>query len=648
MRKFLLSLAITLCALGASAQGIKHDFDKTIIYADSLNLPSNTILENVVKMLPDLLSRADESLIDAYDIQIGDMTVDGAKDDALTQLRLSDIDRIEINESPVASYQNSAVSGTINIFLRKPKPDEKNQKVWGDASLDVGFALDVLPKFSIGYQKEGKFRMRAIAFGEIYRDVTNVSYQTVENGAYNAYNTKEKEHYGNNLARLYMTWTPNKKDEFRFNLSEVYVRDKVTVTEDGVVGAQIETGNNIALRAQAKYIHTFSPKTSLTAEVQYAYIPTEYEKVVTTDNTAAKNRLDKTKTHNVSGKVEGKTIFVKNDKRYTDLVVGVNGNANMKHDTDEAIYSYAGDVDKYHDRSFTAYVNSSNNFGKFRVKALLELQYYHYDFDVTGSEVYDKTRVDVTGKLMTEYRFTPLHNLRFIYDRRITRPSDVQIFPEVDHSRDKGGVVNNVLGNPDLDNTITHEIALDYIGGVLLEHGVEHTLQYEAGLSYYHVTDPIAMKNSESDPTKKQYFNDGHANSVVAKLMARYTYKKFSLTATGNIYHTYQHDTEGQHHYRYSNWSVFPALTLPHGWQTSLRYMLYGKVIGDEKSWDANHSISFNVGKQIKRVNLHVYGRVPLSGKMTVMGEGENSGDYTAETFMYSDFTMGFGATYRF
>ena len=128
MRKslFLLMLVLSVQAFG---QALVTQFDKKVIYPDSLNLPRNTSAMTVITSLPELLQRPGDYILNNYDVQVDGMTIGSAVDVALSQLQVMDIDFIEVCESPVTSHFKNGQGGSINFVLRS-KGGEKG-KPWG-------------------------------------------------------------------------------------------------------------------------------------------------------------------------------------------------------------------------------------------------------------------------------------------------------------------------------------------------------------------------------------------------------------------------------------------------------------------------------------------------------------------------------------
>ena len=140
----IISLLAT-CSMSAATQAIEVSLDKKVIYADSLNLAPNTDVATMLSLLPELLERPGWSSITHYDIKIQGISVGNASDVTLYQLRLNDIEKIEISDSPVSSYLNNGQGGSIDITLREPLSRER--KTWGSAA--VSAAALPLPSGSI-------------------------------------------------------------------------------------------------------------------------------------------------------------------------------------------------------------------------------------------------------------------------------------------------------------------------------------------------------------------------------------------------------------------------------------------------------------------------------------------------------------------
>ena len=630
----LLSVFILLCACAlfvpvkSNAQAFDVDFDLKVIHTDSLNLPNNTISKYVISLLPELLERPGDALINEYDIMIDGLSVGAAVDGVLTQLRVSEIEKIEINESPISSYYNNGQSGSINFILRKKTNPDKS--IWGGVSTDVSMPFDILSKFTIGYEKP-KFMARTLAFCDISNSTSKRDFSSYSNGEllYNDHSETNEKRFSD-LARLYMTYKPTDKNEWQLNFSQVTLRDNATITNNHDVATEQTTNNkNTILRTHLKYIHNFTPRSKFTGELQYVYNPSSliYEKF---------SIREKTNEHNLAGMMEYELKMLPlTSKNTANITFGMKFNNQFRNED----IQYG--IDKHYDRSFNPYIISKNRFGRFGIKAQADIQLYHYDFSLHNNVAYNKFVTAITGKIMTEYHLTKSQSLRLILDRKISRPSYMEICPE--NTADEPAMP--MYGDPNLNNMQTHEVCLDYLASHRWD---SQTLFFNAGASYINISDIIRIKSVDGNIPYSTFYNNGKNNIINFNLMTHYSYKRFSLSATANIFHNHMKlENKLDHHY-YHNLSIISAFTTANGWQTAVRLLYNSKVKTTNTTEGSNCTLSFNLGKTWGNLNIHTFGIVSLTGKSHNVVYSNNRQDRTESNYFLRHNAIGVGFDYKF
>lgn len=648
---------ITLIALVASvsvvmsercmAQAVNINFDKKVIYTDSLNMPENCLAKYILNLLPDLLQRPGKSLINNYDIKIEDLSVGNIMDGVLTQLRLADIERFEVSESPLSTYMNNGQSGTINIILRQ-RPNKDNG-MWGSVSLDAESPLDIYPKLTLGYKRE-KFTIRGLAFGDIYNSYRDNDITHYANGLSHQDNTeREKKKFWSSLMRVYMKYTPNDANTFQLNVSVGLSKTDITTSHLGTD----EAGNSkkdktTTLRVMSQYVHQFSKKSNLKAEIQYIYEPAD-------DEVMSAGRLtesDKDK-HTLAGKVEYKHLLTSvNSKNKSLLTLGLKENYTYTNDAFEEkapLWTPNQYASNYHDGSYAPYLESENQFGKFRLKAELQLQVSEYDIHMYTGDIHKQTRRNVLGKIMSEWHFNRTDFMRVILDRKLMLPSNAQIFP---HLYLAPSSMNVYLGNEDLKNTITHQASAEYFN---FRRWGRHSLQLNTGLSYYNIRRVITSNNKIKQTDNGESFdymtydNNGSSNLYNLNIMALYTYKAMSLSLTGNFFHNNKEVSGVSNHHRYFNLMLMPSFHTKAGWEGALRLTYNSQVEEEHVTLGSCTQASFNFGKDWGNWNAHIYGRLALSGRTTnTTYDSSDPQIYTTETNYLGRNTIGAGFLYRF
>lgn len=608
--RIILSAFIAMIPWLSEAQSIKTDFDKKIILVDSLNLPKNTSLQTLLSYLPELLQRPGDYILSNYDVQIDGMSIGSTTDAALSELQVIDIERIEVSESPMKSYNNNGQGGTIDIIPRTDK--EKN--LWGTAGASTSNPLDFSPKVNIAYRK-GRLMVRGIILAEVYNNDHFSEQSTFNNGSFVQLDrTENKENFRTHMARAYIRYALSEKDNIKLNVSENYLYDKtshITNHDESLSNEIKNTGSN--MRAQLTFEHK-GKKSLFTSETQFAYNP----------GCMNYNALDgghhsDTRTRSVSGKIEYEQALLSGDSKNLKLTLGTTYNNTFLTETvgtSNTISVNAQDIEaKHKSRMYhlMPYICFEGGFGKLRVKAVAEYQYLKKDIDRIAKPYSDVTS-DFTGQLMGEWHFDAHNNLRLIVDRKLQRPSDEQIYPYVMFSTERMGYVQ---GNPELLPMMSHEVKLDYIADRKWNNA--NSMLFNVGMSYNHLSDIVGEKLPQQPDTQSgllgstlqyvSFANEGKCDIASANLMTIYSYKAFSLAATGNIYHKMEDEKD---HYTYYNVSVHPYFNLKDGWHGGMKLTYYSKVDQTDGYLGDCATTSISIGKAWKSLFVYVSENVTI------------------------------------
>lgn len=555
------------------AQSIKTDLDKKVIYTDSLNMPPQTNVHTMLTMMPELLQRPGEVVFSNYDIQVNDISVNDASETALYQLDLEDIEKVEIVESATSSYQKNGEGGRINIVLRNSQKGDN--KVWGSASLHFSHPKSVSPQFTLGYKKN-KFYLSALVLSDIKNRTTESEMLNFkDNQLQNRRTNSATGRFRSQLANILMEYNLTNRDQIKLKLSETFRYEENTLTQD--YNDATETRNKekaTVLNAVAFYKHNFN-WSELQFEVNYKYNP-----ITTTDFSPELMNLEKEHGLNIlGGKVEYMTHLLNPSNQNKRLKLGVGNLFNLTFGDDDIKYrdlryNQANPVSQYPENDtyfLQPYAFVEAIFGKFRIKAQSEFQYFRYKM-TQDNEFFDVTSKDLTGRVFAEWHFRPNKMLRLLGARELQRPANTQLFPvSVFNPSD----LMYVKGNPDLTPILTHEIRLDYIADHKWD---DHKLHYDVNVSYKHVGDMIEPVNKGGGTPGglgatmqyKTFANNGKNDIVSGNIMAMYSHKAFALTLTANIFNNKKSTFSGSDHYTYYNISFNPHFTLKDSWQGSL------------------------------------------------------------------------------
>lgn len=600
-----------LIVSNAFSQAVKTDYDKKVIITDSLNIPGNTSASTVISMLPELLQRPGDYILSNYDVKIDGMSVGTAADVALMQLQIVDLEKIEVSESAMTSYQKNGQGGSINLVLRSSGSSAKD-RFWGDVSMHGSTYRDLAQRISLGYKNKG-LMVRGIALGEITnanRDVVTSVYE--DGGLAKETTVRTDGRFRTELARAYLKYNITKQDEIKFAVSEIYSYTK----NRNITNMDVEnhvTGINKDLNVQANISYKHATKRgSLGASIEFGHKPSDKSNYA--DGMLVTN---KKKADVFSGKVDYKTILYDDvtalgRKRKGELTIGVNFNTSLGSEKEyignELTDILARDIPQNDTRYIMPNVTFNTTLGKLRLKASGGWQCFSYTFERSGKP-HSAVSNDLTGKLIAEWHFTGLRKVRFILDRKLKRPSSSQLYPFITMNSDQ---TKYIEGNPDLKPMMVHEAMFDFID--TYNFGQGHQLVLNTDISISGITNIIGEeKSTRPDPIDESatanyitYVNRGSNSVTSANLMALYTYKAFSLSFAGNIYHKEADATSNNNYYTYYNLCLFPSFRIKNGWNGGARFVYYSHVNQRNTSLGDCAAADITIGKSINRWFIHI------------------------------------------
>lgn len=609
-------LAGLLSSAPLQAQSIQFDLEKTVIYTDSLNLPRQTNVHTMLTMMPELLQRPNDVVFSNYDIQVNDMSVNGASETALYQMDLEDIEKVEITESATSSYLNNGQGGIINIILRRKNTEDSS--VWGSASLHLSHPTSVSPQLTLGYSKQ-KLYMAALVLSDVYNNTMGSEDLTFQNNRLMSRTTSTNtERFRSQLANVMMEYKISSRDMLKLKLAEAYTAETHTLTHDYDDATSARTKQKATtLNAVANYMHT-SRRTTTELEVNYKYNP-----ISASDRTPGV--LDLQKEHDVNilaGKLEYTASLLDQSHPRKFLKLGLGNLFNFTFGDDDIAYtvlsnSNAQPASLYptNDTYFLQpYAFLEATFGKFRMKAEADFQHFRYKMQ-QDHETFDVTSKDLTGKLVFEWHLRPGQTFRLLGSRELQRPANTQLFPIMQFSPND---MSYVQGNPNLTPALTHQIGLDFSSN---QKWAEHKLHYDVNVSYKHVGDMIESVTNGGNTsegglgTTMQYntfANHGKNNIVSGNVMAMYSYQTFTVTLTANVFNNKKSTFSGSDHYTYYNISLNPHFTLKDSWQGSFNIIYNSSVDTHSGKLSDCTQVGALLGKRWKDLYAYVFCHLPL------------------------------------
>lgn len=267
-------MLVALHAWGQVSQPVSVDFETKIIYTDSLSLPMHINVGALLRLLPELLQRPDGATLSNYEVQVDGVSIGESADAVLAVMQLSDIERLEVKNSPAASDLNGGMSGAINLCMRSMANREKG--VTGKAALGFSTEWSTMGDCLIDYKKDDRLTVRGITFGENSRVSAPINMVVNESAE-----VETTESTRNQLARAMVTYKPNLRNQLQLTLTESYnyVKQTYDVTEsDNLSAEKVQTSFSERIRktqlsARLNYALRLSEAHSFGLSGQYGYKP---------------------------------------------------------------------------------------------------------------------------------------------------------------------------------------------------------------------------------------------------------------------------------------------------------------------------------------------------------------------------------------
>lgn len=650
LRYILIFIALLAMSCHVFSQSIQTDLDKKVIYTDSLNMPRNARAAILISLLPELLERPSSTIVSNYDIQIEGMSVGNAADVALNQLLIVDIESIEVSESPISSFKNNGQGGSINFKLRTSGIKESN--TWGSVGSSIDKTNEIAPQFTIGY-KNNKFMIRGIALGELSKNNYEDETITFKDNAFDSRSCTESENkFATHVVHAFMQYQLSDKEMLKLNVSEMYSHNKIFKTtnyDDAHASDQENSYTNI--QANLKYEHT-DRKGKFTANVQYGYNPNNKSFFIP----EFYSLTSKVSLHNISGKLSYKfLLFDKTTdnglKKNANLEFGNNFNNNFKKENSAIQEMLSINVPhtteifpKTKSYYLMPYLCFDCSINKLRLKTTFEFQHLKYDIR-HDNNTYGGISNSFTGKLMAEWHFTPHKNIRFILNRTLERPTEEQLYPYMIFNPNN---MEYVKGNAELDPMMTHAITIDYIADYRWK--TNHSLIVNVGTSLSRVNNIIGKVHPNSEGSDSgfgaslnylSYLNNGDDIITSANLMALYSYKTFSLSFTGNMYHKMQENDDTKNHYTYFNLALFPHFNLQDGWHGGARIQYASKVDLSDGTLGDYAIATITVGKSWNNLFVYLTESMPFDTKSKNISWNDNIRTEDLYSTVQNTFTIG-------
>lgn len=651
-KRLVLCLAVilmtSLSAYSDDNYAIEIETDKKILHVEQFKLPESATILEVLSIMPELLNRSEETILGNYDVKINGFSLGSTFEGTLSQIRLGQVEKIEISESPLDSYRNNGQGGSINIVL-KPL----NEGVSGEASLAAFSMFDIKPMAIFGFKKNG-LTLHAIAEFDYYRPHNLTSATQGFNGVGSVpYEQRDStsRRYLNETVRLLIEYKPSDDDVFKLRLSEFYTKDDLNQISDikkGDVFTKTDKSSyakKFGINMNTSFKHTFASKSTLMIEANYAHTPSEESFYVIDYRTVTSDNL----VGMTSGKIEYEQPFkLANPDNFLKLFVGFNTNftSNEKYDNLEFL-SHPDESEimnsVVHTWFLSPYLKFDAKLGDWRLKAEVEYQDFNYQVRGYGNIKFKQKRRDLTGKAMAGWQINDNNHLQLILDRKLDRPNGALLYPYLAYDADDDRLE---IGNPDLTPMIINEVSLNYISNWAKG---RHSFVFNGKLRYMNVSDLIVPVKTVTVAGLPCYtaINEGVNNILAGEAVLFYSFGNLGISLVGNIYNNHQSaNGDFKDKYTYYNISLYPTLKLAKEWDIATKFTYHSAVKQQYAEIGPATTLMLTVGKNWNRFSLHLMGVAPLNGQSVDISQGA---DITLKkTYYYQYPYAGLTFNYKF
>lgn len=607
--------------------------DKIVINTDSLGLPKSTTVVEILSILPELVERPSDYILQNYDIQINGKSVGSARDAVLQQIHLSDLKCVEVSENSFSNIANYGQGGSINLSLCSAEDGLSgavNAESSNEANISGGLRLE---------NHSNKWIFHGIATIENY--MPKVFYNNAEETQYDKY--RDFSEY----AAIFMEYSPNTKNLFKLNVSEVYTNNRTWEHyADNTINNNYNRVRNTNVFVGLNYEHSFMSGSKICAEANYRYIPERTEKSFGGFETSY-NHL----AHNVYGefKLEQNIIEPTTTKK-TKLDFGVQYNF-AKSKNNKENNNPTDNILKTTESTYYArpYIKLDAQLNKWNF--VVDIDYQHFSYKTKIKDEKKNTGENLQKNLNTQlvalYHINNNNMLRMRYIHSLNRPSSEQLFPYVFFDPT---TQSSYIGNPSLNPA--HQNAFDIDYGVNLSTSDYH-LELKASVEYSHTYSMIYTVNNEKY-SAISYRNGGKTNLLMGDLGAEFRKGRFSAWLSGNIYHMIEDEKNdgNSFHKTFFNFLLRPVVNLGRGWITSMNVSYFSPITSDGMKIGKNCYGGIRISKSWRYFDAYIYGTQNLSGKedteviSTNPETGITTTTYSYREYMHSSF--GAGVRYRF
>ena len=604
---FILLLSVCIIVLtGAYASAQNNSLEMTpgkkVINVERLGLPEYLNVSELLQLFPECIARGDE-LYSNFDIQYDGKSVGAGRDIFLFQTKLSQIEKIEISSSSVATQQNSFYCGSINLIPRKLE-----EGISGDAYLDLSSEPGLAPSVDINYKKQ-KLQMSGHADLETtwpsdYRTFKQTTPQYLSNGE-----KFSDGKYFQETAKLNVKYDISDKDVLKAWLIESLENYSITQIQNshfeidskeisGNKWARIEDHKDTTLSAnktmlinvKGEYSHKFNPNSTLTLFAGLESKP------------GIGGSANRQNAFDGQAKITF-PLMIRDGKKLLSMVTGMNATyKQLRTSTMEGANTY-----------LSPYFSLQQRSGRWSTDITFRYQYYGRNFNILEDDTAKKAgNHDFTGDINTLWRVNDHHSLKLSLGRNIIRPTEAMLYPDpyfdVSLKRWK-------IGNADLTNAWLHTVRLEYIfdwqkdghnfifnvnGGYIRGDGLIEAKDYVI------CDNLIQEEGDKSSLVYTTYENTGISNTATANLSVIYTYNILTLTVYGNLFSDTMLKNNDREHHNHYNIGLAPIFNFEGDWVLSGRFV-YNSAIEKRNEMNGDCFLGqIKFAKKLGRWTLHL------------------------------------------
>jgi outer membrane cobalamin receptor len=453
---------------------VTYHIDKKVINPDQmLNVISGNatdILQNVPSVQVDI-----EGNVSLRGSQSFTVLIDGRPSvldaqDALQQIAVSSIKKIEIITNPSAKYDPEGTAGIINIIMKKSIGSGLSGIVNANAGMYDSYGGD----FLINYQA----RSFKIYLGFDYNQRT-LPGNNVQNNLYFYDDNTSSVHSSGDINRERINYEGRGGIEFALSQSDILSfgarvgrRERQNFSDKNFTESSVNeqddfnylgltdrsrSGNYYALNSN--YSHIFGVKDhQLLGELFYSYRNSDEFTITSEFSEEVQFSGRETTEFGPSSEFRGKLDYILPIAEYSKFEAGYQGEVDISEETNELfefnpengdyeLQSEYSNLNKYNQSQHAFYSIYSNRFWEIQLQAGLRAEYTYRTIEVPKqNKSTNIDRIDYFPSFHSSYEFTRATTIMASYSRRIDRPRGWALEPF-----DTWIDANNVRrGNPEL------------------------------------------------------------------------------------------------------------------------------------------------------------------------------------------------------